>query len=102
VNSKRQRRIILTPGEVVRELRRKKNWSQATLAEVVGMAISNLSNIERGRSRLGEDRAIILAEALGVKPEFLLFPNGFEREDLKPKLRRVRTKLAKMKKSEAA
>ena len=98
----RKKRIILTPGEVVKELRLKMGWSQLLLSEIVGMAVSNISNIERNRSRLGEDRAIILAEALGVRPEFLLFPNGFEREDLKPRLRRVRKKLAKIAQDKAA
>ena len=97
MTSLRKKRVFLTPGEVVKELRLKKGWSQAVLSEVVDMAVSNISNIERNRSRLGEDRAIILAEALEVKPELLLFPNGFEREDLKPKLRKVRKNLAKMK-----
>lgn len=89
----RTTRAVLTPGQVIRELRTKKGWSQAILAEITGMAVSNLSNIENGRSRLGEDRAILLAEALGVKPEFILFPNGFERKDLESKLQRIRQKL---------
>jgi len=45
---------------------------------------------------LGEDRAILIAEALGVRPEFILFPNGFEREDLKPKLDAIRKRLKKI------
>lgn len=89
----RKSRLVLTPGEVVKELRQKKGWSQAVLADLVGMAQTNLSNIESGRSTLGEVRAILLAEALGVKPDFLLFPNGFEREDLKTKINSIRKKL---------
>lgn len=54
-----------------------------------------LPSIERNRSRPGEDRAILLAEALGVKPEFLLFPNGFERSDLKPRILQIRKRRAK-------
>ena len=96
MNDLRTKHTSLQPGEVVRELREKKGWTQAVLAELVGMAVSNLSNIERSRSRLGEDRAILLAEALGVKPEFLLFPNGFERADLKPRLRQIRKRLEKL------
>lgn len=91
--SKRRSRVTLTPGQVLRELRKKKGWTQAVLAEITEMAVSNLSNIESGRSRLGEVRAILLAEALGIKPEFLLFPSGFEREDLRPKLRQIRKKI---------
>lgn len=91
--------VKLTPGQVVKELREKKEWTQAILSDLTGIAVSNISNIENDRSRLGEDRAIILAAALEVKPEFLLFPNGFEREDLKPRLTKIRKKLAKLKKA---
>ena len=102
MSSVRKKRIILTPGEVLRELRHKKGWTQSTLSEIVGMAVSNLSNIETGRSRLGEDRAILLAEALGVVPSLLLFPNGFEREDLRPRIRSIRKKLVKLEGEKAA
>jgi len=94
---KRVNRVVLTPGQVVKELRIKKGWTQSILSRITDIAVSNLSNIERGRSRLGEDRAILIAEALGVNPEFILFPNGFEREDLKSKLEVVRKRLKKMK-----
>lgn len=94
--------IILKPGEVVKELRLKKGWSQQVLSEISGIAVTNLSNIERGKSRLGEDRAVVLAAALGVKPEFLIFPNGFERPDLKNKLAEVRTRKKKFEKKLAA
>ena len=90
---KRTTRAVLTPGQVVKELRTKKVWTQAVLADITGIAVSNISNIESGRSRLGEDRAILLAEALGVRPEYILFPNGFERSDLEPKIRSIREKL---------
>ena len=91
--------VVLTPGQVVKELRIKKGWTQAVLAQITGMAVSNISNIESGRSRLGEERAILLAEALGVRREFILFPNGFERNDLEPKLRLIRKKLRDLKKA---
>lgn len=83
-------RVALTPGQVVKELRLKKEWSQRILSEITGIAVANISNIESGRSRLGEERSILLAEALGVKPEFILFPNGFERPDLQTKLAAIR------------
>ena len=86
-------RYKLSPGEVVKELRLKKGWTQKVLSEITGMAVANISNIERDRSNLGEERAILLAEALGVKPEFILFPNRFEREDLKSKLDAIRAKV---------
>lgn len=89
----RKSRYILSPGEVVKKLRLKKGWTQKVLSEITGMAVANISNIESGRSNLGDERAILLAGALGVKPEFILFPNGFEREDLRSKLEAIRTKV---------
>ncbi len=89
----RKNRVVLTPGGVVKELRLKKNWTQAILSEITEIAVSNISNIEHNRSRLGEDRAIILAEAFGVKPEFILFPNGFERDDLKGRIKKIHERL---------
>ncbi len=94
--------IILTPGEVVRELREKKGWSQSTLANLVSMAVPNLSNIERGISNIGEERAIILATALGVSPAFILFPNGYNRKDLKAKLDQIQKNLKELKSKKAA
>ncbi len=89
----RKKRVILTPGDVVKELRLKKGWTQAILSEITEIAVSNISNIEHNRSRLGEDRAILIAEAFGVRPEFILFPNGFERADLEPRLKKIQKKL---------
>jgi len=91
----RKSRYVLSHGEVVKELRLKKGWTQKILSEITEMAVANISNIESGRSNLGEERAILLAEAFGVKPEFILFPNGFEREDLKLKLDSIRSKVRK-------
>lgn len=92
-------RIKLTPAQVVRELRLKKCWTQNDLSKITGIAIANISNIENGRSRLGEDRAILIARALGVGPEFILFPNGFEREDLKQRLLLIDKRLKYFKKA---
>lgn len=88
----RKSRYVLNPGEVIKELRLKKGWTQKVLSEITKMAVANISNIESGRSKLGEERAILLAEAFGVKPEFILFPNGFEREDLRSKIEAIRSK----------
>lgn len=91
----RKSRYVLSPGGVVKELRLKKGWTQKILSEITGMAVANISNIEAGRSNLGEERTILLAEALGVKPEFILFPNGFERPELRVKLESIRVKALK-------
>ncbi len=89
----RTSRYVLSPSEVVRELRLKKGWTQKILSEITGVAVAKLSSLENGRSHLGEERAILLAEAFGVKPELILFPNGFEREDLRDRLADIRAKV---------
>lgn len=98
----RKSNIILSPGDVVRELRTKKGWTQSELSSVTGIAVPNISNVERNRSQLGEERAIILAEAFEVKPEIILFPNGFKRADLQPKLRSIRKRLKSLIKKKVA
>lgn len=95
----RKPRTKLTPADVVRELRLKKDWTQGDLSKITGIAVANISNIENGHSRLGEDRAILIARALGVKPEFILFPNGFERKELLPKLRMIDKRLKRFEKA---
>ena len=95
----RKSRCVLTPGQVVKELRLKKGWTQKILSDITGMAISNISNLEHGRSILGEERAILLAEALEVKPHIILFPNGYERSDLQNKITEIRDKLKQLKKA---
>jgi transcriptional regulator with XRE-family HTH domain len=94
---KKNRTETLSPGEVLKKLRLRKGWTQKELAALTGIAETNLSNIERGNARLGEDRAIFLAEALGVRPERLLFPKGFEREDLVPRIRKIKRHVKQMK-----
>ena len=65
--------ILMTPGEMVRELRYLKGWSQLDLAAETGISQTNISAIENGRVQLGKDRAIVLAEALSVHPASIMF-----------------------------
>ena len=37
---KRTPRAVLTPGQVVKELRTKKGWTQALVAKITGIAVS--------------------------------------------------------------
>lgn len=95
-------RTRLTPGTMVRALRELKGWTQAQLGELVDMKVSNISSIENDRSRLGEDRAILLGLAFGVTPETILFPENFEREDLKPRIKKIKRRLEHMEGEDAA
>lgn len=65
--------ILMAPGEMVRELRELKGWSQLDLAAETGISQTNISAIENGRVQLGKERAIVLAEALSVHPASIMF-----------------------------
>jgi len=91
--------MVLTPGNVVKELRLKKGWTLKQLSEITSMAVTNLSSIENNKSRISDDRAIILATAFDVKPEFILFPNGYVREDLQNKIELVKKRVRLLEKA---
>lgn len=65
--------ILMTPGEMVRELRELKGWSQLDLSAETGISQTNISAIENGRVQLGKERTIVLAEALSVHPAAIMF-----------------------------
>ena len=65
--------ILITPGEMIRELRELKGWSQLDLASETGISQTNISAIENGRVNLGKERVIVLAEALSVHPASIMF-----------------------------
>ena len=51
--------IKLAPGEMIRELRLLKEWSQLDLASETGISQTNISAIENGRVEIGKHRAIL-------------------------------------------
>ncbi len=67
-----------TPGKVIRAVRKNFNITQQELAEVTGIAETNLSAIENDKIEIGVKRAVLIAAALGIGPSGLLFPNGYE------------------------
>lgn len=69
--------ILMTPGEMVRELRELKGWSQLDLAAETGISQTNISAIENGRVQLGKERVIVLAEALSVHPASIMFADYY-------------------------
>jgi transcriptional regulator with XRE-family HTH domain len=64
----------LTTGEVIRMLRELKGWTQERLAEQSGLNAKNISLLENGRIEIGKKRAVQLAEAFGVHPAIIMFP----------------------------
>jgi transcriptional regulator with XRE-family HTH domain len=65
--------ILISPGEMVRELRNLKELSQLDLASITGISQTNISAIENGRVQIGKERAITLARALNVHPASIMF-----------------------------
>lgn len=67
-----------TSGEVIKAFRKNFQITQGELAEITGIAETNLSAIENDKVELGVKRAVLIATALGLNPSQLLFPNGVE------------------------
>ena len=58
-------------GAVIRKLREKKNMTQAELADMIGIAHSHMSDIERGETRLGVDILMSISEKLQVSTDWI-------------------------------
>ncbi len=73
-------------GERLKALREKEGLSQAALAEKCGWASqSRVGNYEVGARKISADDAVVLAQALGVGPEYILFgTNTVKAVDLAP------------------
>lgn len=69
---------LATSGEVIRAFRTNFHITQKELAQVTGIAETNLSAIENNKIELGVKRAVLIGVALGLDPAFILFPNGGE------------------------
>jgi transcriptional regulator with XRE-family HTH domain len=88
-NSKREERVpegrerhLLSKR--LRELRGKKDLTQADLAELAGLTASAISQFESGVREPNFSSLVKLARALDVSPSFL---SGLEEYDLEPEIR---------------
>ncbi|PIY08651.1 MAG: hypothetical protein COZ18_11145 [Flexibacter sp. CG_4_10_14_3_um_filter_32_15] len=55
---------IKDTGEKLRELRTRKGWTQENVAEMLGMSVSNYSNIEQGKTQVSIPKLAQLAKKL--------------------------------------
>ncbi len=70
-------------GARLKEIRKSKNMTQENLAEITGMDIPNLSNIERGKKFVSSETLSKLAAALNVsESELFNFGHKKSREEL--------------------
>ena len=65
-----------TIGQIVKAFRKRYGFTQSVLSEITGIPETHISQIENDRIDLGVKRAEILAAALGVRPQDILFPEG--------------------------
>ena len=59
-------------GRIIRDLRRRKGWSQEVLSGLAGIARSHLSEIETGEKNATVDTLWRIAEALGIRMSELM------------------------------
>jgi transcriptional regulator with XRE-family HTH domain len=71
----------VTTGEVIRILRDKKGWTQEELARRCGISATNLSALENDQVDIGKRRAEALAQAFGIHPAIIMFPE-YESKDI--------------------
>ena len=64
----------ITTGEAIRMLRELKGWTQEKLAKESGINSKNISLLENNKVDIGKKRAVQLAQAFGVHPAIIMFP----------------------------
>ena len=65
-----------TPGEILKALRKRENFTLKDLEEITGMRQSNLSAIETGSIEMTQFYAERFAVVFDVHPTIFLYPNG--------------------------
>ena len=59
-------------GQRIKLLRLQKGLSQASLAQVLGVTPTQVSDIEKGKTTTSLDRLVILCQTLDVSADYLL------------------------------
>lgn len=77
-----------TTGELIKAFRESHNITQEQMAKACKIGQANLSAIEADRRPVGPQVALKLAAVMGLSPDIILFPNGYESE---PVYRTTRT-----------
>lgn len=65
-------------GEKIKKIRRRKNLSQSTLAELVNVSISYISRVECGKDHISIDLLVNVCEALETNVDEILTKNHFD------------------------
>lgn len=59
-------------GDIIKERRRRKGWSQTILGDLVGMSAATIHRIEHGEKIPTDDEALLMAERLDIESAILL------------------------------
>ena len=91
----------LSPGRVIRALRRNFGFTLQDIHKITGIKVPNLSAMESGKRPVGQDVALRLAAVFGVDPGMILFPNGTEILD-RPEYRKLQQSASKLRERKLA
>ncbi len=69
-----QPQASITTGETIKMLRELKGWTQEELATRSGVNAKNISLLENEKIDIGKKRTEQLANAFGVHPAIIMFP----------------------------
>lgn len=86
-------RSATTTGSLVKSWRTNFEIPQDDMAFACGISQANLSAIENGRRDVGPRIALRLAAFMGLSPEIILYPNGFDEE---PEFKEVKKRKEKL------
>lgn len=82
-----------TPGHLIKAFRNNFEISQDEMAYACGISQANFSAIENGRREVGPSVALKFAAFMGLSPEVILYPNGYQ---LEPEFIEVQKRKSKM------
>ena len=82
-----------TTGDLIKAFRTNFNIKQDDMAHACKISQANFSAIEKNRREVGPRIALKLAAFMGLSPDVVLYPNGYEEE---PDYKEVRERFASM------
>ena len=59
-------RLVKYMGKALKDIRKKKKMTQGDLADITGVSVKFISDVERGKETIQMDKAFDLARALGL------------------------------------
>jgi len=80
-----------TTGDLIKAFRANFNIKQDDMAHACKISQANFSAIEKNRREVGPRVALKLAAFMGLSPDIVLYPNGYENE---PEYKEVRERFA--------